>query len=377
MSFTVTHFIPDLAASAGGPVTALDNMTRCQIQAGLDVRLTTAQLLAESPGYAANVAEGKVSESELSTAVRTKTTPAERRRIENLIGQSDICHMHGVWEPLQRAVAHAAKRQNCPLFWTPHGLLTDWALGQGRLKKRLYLAMFLRPHLPAHCVQHFASEAERDGTRGLGRLRRSVIVPMGIETHRFGGVHDPSYMEKSHGVTGPTVLFVGRVHPGKGVEHLVAAARQMAPELCTFVIAGPNTSDWAQTIMREAREAGPRFLFTGALPLDEVARALTSATVYCLPSDHENFGMAAAEALAAGAACLLSREVAIAAEAVNAGAARFCRRDPTGLSADLTALLQDAAGRRSLAAAAKEYAKTCYDLSVTVETWKNAYQAML
>lgn len=373
MSLTVTHFIPHLAPAAGGPVSALDNMAQCQVTAGFDVRITTGPLLAADRGFVADVAEGKKREAELPHEERVAMGPAERARIDRLVEQSDVCHIHGVWEPLQRAVARSAKRQKRVLFMTPHGLLTRWAMGQGRLKKMVYLAAWLRPQLPVDCVQHFASVAERDGTTGLGRLKRAQVVPMGIDTDRFGSADDPDYLSRQHGLAGPTVLFVGRVHPGKGVEHLVAAAKQMDPAACGIVIAGPNTSDWARSLMREADQVGPRFVFTGALPLDEVARALTSATVYCLPSDHENFGMAAAEAMAAGAACLLSREVAIADEAVAAGAAGFCRRDSAGLAADLTALLADADRRRSLAAAAKAHARTCYDLSVTAAAWKTAY----
>lgn len=377
MSLTVTHFAPDLAPAAGGPVTALDNMARCQVSAGLEVRIASGPLLTADPGFVADVSEGKTREAELPQAARTAMGPGERERIDRLVAQSDVCHIHGVWEPLQRAVARSAKRQDRVLFWTPHGLLTRWAMGRGRLKKSVYLAACFRPQLPKRCVQHFASEAERESTTGLGRVGRAQVVPMGIDTDRFGRVDDTDYLSRQHGSEGPTVLFVGRVHPGKGVEHLVAAAKRMDAAACTFVIAGPNTSEWAQGLMRDAEKVEPRYVFTGALPLEEVARALTSATVYCLPSDHENFGMAAAEAMAAGAACLLSREVAIAGEAAKAGAAAICRRDPAGLAADLNDLLNAAERRHALAAAAKAHARTCYDLAVTAEAWKAAYHAAL
>jgi glycosyltransferase involved in cell wall biosynthesis len=61
---------------------------------------------------------------------------------------------------------------------------------------------------------------------------------------------------------------------------------------------------------------------------------------FVLPSASENFGIAAAEALAAGTPVILSPGVALAAEAAVAGAGWCCSSDPEALAAQLARCLE-------------------------------------
>jgi len=370
MTLTVTHFIRDLNPATGGPVSALANMVRCQTEAGLRVRIATPTSLQTNLGDYSDFPTGQSAEE------NSPSTDGPRSSPDVLVRKSDVIHLHGVWEPIIRNALAAAKKSGTPIVWTPHGMLTRWAMNQSRLKKHAYHRLLFRRHLPPSTVQHFASTAERDATVPCTRLAHGEVVPLGIDTNHFATQRDPDYLQRVHQINGPSVLFVGRIHPGKGVEHLIAAAWHLPPEACTFVIAGPHYSDWAQNQIQAATRLPVRFVFTGPLAPRDVAFALSSTTVYCLPSDHENFGMAAAEALAAGTPSLLSREVAIAAGAVDANAAAFCRRDPAGLAEDLADALSKPNRLDSLGSKASAYAAKHFAIDVTAQRWRSLYESL-
>jgi glycosyltransferase involved in cell wall biosynthesis len=95
------------------------------------------------------------------------------------------------------------------------------------------------------------------------------------------------------------ILFVGRLLPFKGVSMLVdAVARLNSPYRLTIVGAGSE-----ETALREQTATlglQEHIVFTGALPLPEVAHYMAKAHVFCLPSVRESGGAVLLEAMAAG-----------------------------------------------------------------------------
>ena len=90
-----------------------------------------------------------------------------------------------------------------------------------------------------------------------------------------------------------------------------------------LVFAGPDDSNWQQTLEERARalRIADRIVWTGMLRDTLKWSALAAAEVFALPSHQENFGIAVAESLACGVPVLISQEVNIWREidAANAG----------------------------------------------------------
>ena len=78
------------------------------------------------------------------------------------------------------------------------------------------------------------------------------------------------------------------------------------------------------------------------------AAAFAAAQVFVLPSFSENFGIAAAEAMLAGLACVLGRGVAIGYSAQAVGACIVVSPEPSAIAHALAELLVDEAMRRTL-----------------------------
>jgi glycosyltransferase involved in cell wall biosynthesis len=106
----------------------------------------------------------------------------------------------------------------------------------------------------------------------------------------------------------PLVLSLGRIARKKHLTHLVEAI-EVIPE-AFLLIAGPDSKDGElSSIRRAADRLGVRdrlvILSEGLWGADK-AQALADSDAFCLPSENENFGVAPAEAAAAGLPVVIS-----------------------------------------------------------------------
>jgi glycosyltransferase involved in cell wall biosynthesis len=109
----------------------------------------------------------------------------------------------------------------------------------------------------------------------------------------------------------PLVLFVGRVARGKGLEHLVAAVGGL--DGVQLAIAGPDDGHGLLPELLRLRErVGARERVHVLGTVDSPFQLYGDADVLALPSAHENFGMVAAEAAAAGTPSVVSDRCGVA-----------------------------------------------------------------
>jgi glycosyltransferase involved in cell wall biosynthesis len=92
-----------------------------------------------------------------------------------------------------------------------------------------------------------------------------------------------------------------------------------------------------------------------------------------LPSSQENFGIAVAEALAAGLPAVLSSEVAIAAEVEAAGAGRSLPLDPENFAAAIREYASNPIARRDAGQAAARLARSAYSWPTCAERLEALY----
>jgi glycosyltransferase involved in cell wall biosynthesis len=137
----------------------------------------------------------------------------------------------------------------------------------------------------------------------LGRKTPIAVVPNGIDVPVLsgdsGGNSSPGI---EHGLESRRYfLYLGRIHPFKGLAELVAGwSRSSAPDRgFALVIAGPCESrfeEWFKRLLRGARK--PESLkYVGETKGEEKASFLAHARALILPSLSENFGIVVGEAL--------------------------------------------------------------------------------
>jgi glycosyltransferase involved in cell wall biosynthesis len=163
---------------------------------------------------------------------------------------------------------------------------------------------------------------------------------------------------------GPTVLFVGKLSPEKGVSLLLSALERV-DDRAVIVGFGPSREEL------EAQAAGRRVLFTGPLEHRHLAHLWPLADVSVTPSVFpEAFGMVAAEAAACASPPLVARHSGLAEIAAGLEdryppelrhLASFATGDVDDLAAKLDAIIHLAPSeRRAVSTAAR---------SAAVELW--------
>jgi glycosyltransferase involved in cell wall biosynthesis len=256
----------------------------------------------------------------------------------------DAVFVHGLWQHHGRAVHAALRGTQTPYFVFPHGMLDPWfrrAYPIKHVKKWFYWQL---------CEQHVLREAAAvlftcDEERRLARLSfvpyecTERVVSYGTaapETDADG--QRASWREFLPQLADrPFWLFLGRIHPKKGVDVLLHAYGQHVAAFPgrppALVLAGPCPDsayrDGLERIIQQLPEGG-QVVWAGMLEGSRKWGALRSAEVFVLPSHQENFGIAVVEALAVGTPVLISRKVNIWEEIESEGAGFADADDPAG-----------------------------------------------
>jgi len=175
----------------------------------------------------------------------------------------------------------------------------------------MYLNTIDRGIFQASAASQCTSAAELETAERLG-LPGAYLVPLGVDVRpprsdakavirsRFRCTED-SFV----------ALYLGRIHPKKRLETLVEWA--LADTRVHLVVAGQGDPSYERTIHDMARvgmDAG-RVHFVGHVTGDERSLLLDGSDLFALLSHSENFGVAVAEAMAAGLPALVSPGVAL------------------------------------------------------------------
>jgi poly(glycerol-phosphate) alpha-glucosyltransferase len=174
----------------------------------------------------------------------------------------------------------------------------------------------------------------------------------------------------------PTLLFLGRITPKKGLSELIAAFARAAPRLpgWRLVIAGWN--DNAGDVRAEAVATGADIVFPGPLFGEAKAAAYAGAAAFVLPSHSEGLPMTVLEAWAAGTPVLMTAACNLP-EGFAAGAAAEIPLDPAGMADVFTKHLADAGWRAAAGAAGKQLVRRQFSWDGVAESFLALYEHAL
>ncbi len=189
------------------------------------------------------------------------------------------------------------------------------------------------------------------------RPEQLVVIPHGIDLAAFDQraleVGRPFREELGLDAQTAIILVPGRLDPKKGQDDAIRALAQLkATPRPHLALAGTETAGepGEEARLRElARAAGVASRVHWLGHRLDVPALLRQATLVCVPSHAETFGLVLLEAMAA-AAPLVATQSGGAPEVAGDAAAWVPPRDPAALAAALDALLADATRRRQLAA---------------------------
>jgi glycosyltransferase involved in cell wall biosynthesis len=176
---------------------------------------------------------------------------------------------------------------------------------------------------------------------------KSSVIPIGVEFDRFDAM-------RSSGER-PTVLWNHRWEHDKDPEAFFAALFELAEEGLPFdvIVAGERFATTPPVFEAARARLGDRIVHFGTAGTDLYSKLLGQADVVVSTARHEFFGLAVAEAVAAGCLPLLPDRLSYP-ELVPA-ADPFLYRDAAHLVRRLRWALTDDEGRRTAASTARAY----------------------
>jgi glycosyltransferase involved in cell wall biosynthesis len=338
------------AVAFGGPIPVTRELSERLAAHGHDVSVVTTTLVDLHSRPAAKTrteTRDGVHVTYLATPLSYRwmgITPSLPVALERL-QRPEVVHVLGFRDPVSTGVAAWARARRVPYVFEPLGMFEP-RLRKVALKRTLDATLY-------RGVAGGAASVVVSSEREAGHVRTGGVRVDRVRV-RGNGFPDPESMPPARGVLrgelpipegAPIALYVGRIASGKGIEHLLSAVREL-PDL-QLVLVGPDDRHGAIDQVRAADSTGR--VHTLGPTAEPPLHLYKEADVLCLPSEGESFGMAAAEAAAAGTPVVVTDRCGIASF-FREGEALVVPYGAAELTDALRRVLGDERLRRSLGA---------------------------
>jgi glycosyltransferase involved in cell wall biosynthesis len=391
----VLHIIPSVAAKEGGPSFAIKAITEALAREGVQVTVATTtrrrereDASTERRGYSIVCFRREFEPYKVSFGLT--------RWLRKNIAGFDLVHIHALFSFSSTMAARIARQHSVPYVVRPLGVLNRWGMENRRpILKRVSFRLVELPILLNSAAIHYTSDAERAEAASLDlRLakHRSATISLPIERAEPGDaeVFRARYPAlKKHRV----ILFLSRIHPMKGLELLMDAFGMLREKNkdVALVIAGHGEAAYVRELRERAlrlqhgarslepeeenkeREEDYGIIWTGHLS----GEMKGAADVFVLPSASENFGIAAAESLAAGIPTIVSEEVALSSDIRRYDAGVVVKRDVQQLAGAISDSLSNEERAAGLAANGRRLAEERYSPEAVGRALHELYQKII
>ena len=131
----------------------------------------------------------------------------------------DIVHVHGLWQGPSIASLLYRARTGRPNVISPRGMLDPWAYRNSKWKKQIAGLLFEFRHLKTATCINALCNSELRSIRKFGLRNPIAVVPNGVDLPEF----DPTFRNGKEMLGRKTLLFIGRMHPKKGLVNALRA----------------------------------------------------------------------------------------------------------------------------------------------------------
>ncbi len=279
----------------GGPALSVTSLARCCARSGIEAALWCPD------GSAADAPDGP---SGASLQYLTGSLEEAFARF----GKPQIIHDNGIWWLHNHRIARLASNAGIPRVVSPRGMLEPWARRHKPLRKAIAWWLYQRRDLQAAAVLHATSPQEQANLAALFPGSHVALIGNGIDLPNEADI-------AVSGRAGPAAerqaLFLGRLHPVKGLALLLRAWHRVAPQGWRLVLAGPDEAGHQAELEAEVARLGigDAVAFAGPVTGEAKARLFAQSQLFVLTSHSESFGMSVGEALAHGLPVLTTRNV--------------------------------------------------------------------
>ncbi len=314
---------PEFGGPASGMWASIDRMADRAVST--DVLTLDSNRSGEPRGRASLITVGR-------PRTRWRFVPGARRWLRANLRHYDAVVVHGLWHYGTLVVRKECKRARIPYVVFVHGSLDPWfGRAQPLRLLRRYPFWLVSDYWALRDASRVLFTAEDECRLARGSIKpfpkiRSEVVRYGAEDLAIEG--SPSLAGRpgtrdATGICDHYLLYLGRMHPKKGLDLLIEAYATVGAErLPRLVLAGPDPAGYLARL--QARDAWnavrSRIDIRGMVVGDERAALVSGASAMILPSHTENFGLVLAEAASCGVPLLTTNKVNIHGDIAAAGA---------------------------------------------------------
>jgi glycosyltransferase involved in cell wall biosynthesis len=308
-------------------------------------------------------------------------TPALGRFLEQSVQRFDLVHVHGLWRYPQWAAAQAAQRRGIPYVISPHGMCEPFEMARKGWRKQLHWNLLERHNLGQASAIHAITGEERSHCESLTKTSVQVIpngvtLALPVEDAPELSVHLPLTLPS----TVPVLLFLGRLHPKKGLDLLLQALSQSEQgQHVHLVLAGPDPVGYRAALLEQVNRyhLEARVHFPGMVTGLAKRALLARADAFVLPSYSEGFSIAVLEAMAAAKPVIITRRCYFDRVA-EVGCGWVVEPTVPGLAAALSAFLKcTPAALTMMGFKGKALVEKEYTWSVVARQMHELYRALL
>ena len=406
----ILQIIPSISLVYGGPSQMVLGLSAALASQGIDVTIITTDSNGDIGQIPLDVPLNQPIQQNGYKIIYFHCSPFRRYKFSldllqwlNVnVRQFDLAHIHALFSPVTTLAATIARGHNLPYIIRPCGMLDPADLQKKKRLKQIYAALLERPNLAGAAALHFTSKqeakiSERFGLGITGKMpvpqdfvpqnitgkmpvsqdfgAQDLVIPLGVTAGLF-----PKRLRESQV---PIVLFMSRIEPKKGLDLLIPALESILASGIEFqfVLAGsnPQDADYETGIKVKIQNSslGKYTTMTGFVSGDRKNELLTNADLFVLPSYYENFGIAVAEAMAAGVPVAISDRVHIAADIQQAEAGWVAPLEVGAIASMIKSALLAPEERQRRGLNGQEYAKKHYNWDAIAQQTIEAYQHIL
>ena len=389
----ILHIVPTYlpAYRYGGPIESVHALNKALVRAGAEVTVFTTDI--DGPGRL----DVPIGVPVIKDGVRVFYFKHSRflraweyarglhRALAREAGNFDIIHITSVFLSASTLGARYAKRAGVPYLISPRGNLMKEPLAmKSGLKKSAYLSLLEKRNLVGASAIHFTMEKERQEYIEAGfSMRKSYVIPNIFDPASLPEPASGFSIRRKHNISPevPVVLFLGRLSWKKGFDTLIPAwnaVKEKMPRV-VLLIAGGDDERYRKTIERMIDEARVResVVFTGILQGGEKTVAYRESDLFVLPSYSENFGMAVVEAMHCGLPVIVTENVGLAPDVLEAEAGRVVAKDAGELARAILETLENKKRASLMGRRGHDFVAGVYSADRVAERFLAAYNEVV
>lgn len=339
----VLHVAPSISKAYGGPTESLIGYLVAAQTAGIEVAVAAPECPpAEVAAFSSRTRNAKLDLFPSVGGAAFEISPALVRWLRGAVRSFDVVHVHGLFNTTSSLAIRTCIRQNVPVIIRPFGTLSRYTfLHRRTMLKHAWLALTERANVAHASAIHFTTSTERGNAEwhGVSFDGRAYIIPppflRGDAPSRVPG-WEPAE---------PSVLFIGRLEPIKNIELLLDEWPRVLAAVpnAHLTIAGAGSREYTRSLVERAQRLGiaESVRFPGFADFVLKRALLESASIFVLPSHHENFGIAVIEALDAELPVVVSGNVQLAPFVQTNQLGIVAESEPGALAAAIVTCLAD------------------------------------